>query len=83
MLSYFWGPIPWMIEAAAALSIAVRHWADFTIIFAMLIINAAVGFWQEYKAGNAIALLKHKLALKAGPRLLFAALITMFNTLDS
>ncbi|MBN1591307.1 MAG: hypothetical protein JW888_17475, partial [Pirellulales bacterium] len=24
-LSYFWGPIPWMIEVAALLSIAVGH----------------------------------------------------------
>ena len=31
-LGYFWGPIPWMIEVAAILSLLVRHWADFTII---------------------------------------------------
>ena len=31
-LRYFWGPIPWMIEVAAILSLLVRHWADFTII---------------------------------------------------
>lgn len=27
-LSYFWGPIPWMIEAAVILSAVDRHWAD-------------------------------------------------------
>jgi H+-transporting ATPase len=64
-LSYFWGPVPWMIEAAALLSIMVRHWADFAIIVTMLLLNAAVGFWQEYKADNAIATLKRSLALKA------------------
>lgn len=31
-LSYFWGPIPWMIEVAAILSAVVRHWEDFVII---------------------------------------------------
>ena len=31
-LSYFWGPIPWMIEAAVILSGVVRHWPDFGII---------------------------------------------------
>ena len=28
-LTYFWGPIPWMIEAAVILSGVVRHWLDF------------------------------------------------------
>lgn len=64
-LSYFWGPIPWMIEAACILSAIINHWEDFWIIFALLLLNAIVGFWQEYKADNAIELLKHKLALKA------------------
>ncbi len=30
--SYFWGPIPWMIEAAVILSAVDRHWPDFFII---------------------------------------------------
>jgi H+-transporting ATPase len=64
-LSYFWGPIPWMIEIAAGLSIAIQHWDDFAIIFTLLIVNAVVGFWQEYKADNAIELLKKRLAPKA------------------
>jgi H+-transporting ATPase len=64
-LSYFWGPIPWMIEIAAILSAVVRHWPDFGIIFALLLVNAVVGFWEEFQAGNAIAALKKNLALKA------------------
>jgi H+-transporting ATPase len=64
-LSYFWGPIPWMIEAAAGLSIAIQHWEDFAIIFTLLIVNSVVGFWQEHKADNAIAMLKKRLAPKA------------------
>ncbi len=67
-LSYFWGPIPWMIEVAAILSAIIDHWADFWVIFAMLLLNAVVGFWQEHKADNAIELLKEKLALKARVR---------------
>ena len=64
-LSYFWGPIPWMIEAAAILSAVVHHWEDFGIILALLLMNAGVGFWEEYQAGNAIAALKATLALHA------------------
>ena len=64
-LSYFWGPIPWMIEAAVILSGLVRHWADFFIILLLLLSNAAVGFWEEHQAGNAIAALRARLAIKA------------------
>ncbi len=65
ILTYFWGPIPWMIEAALILSALVRHWPDFFIILTLLAANAGVGFWEEYQAGNAIAALKAKLALQA------------------
>ena len=64
-LSYFWGPIPWMIEAAVILSAVARHWPDFGIILVLLLANAVVGFWEEHQAGNAIAALKAKLAIKA------------------
>ncbi len=64
-LSYFWGPIPWMIEIAALLSAIVGHWTDFAIILVLLAVNGVVGFWEEYQAGNTIAALKAKLALRA------------------
>jgi H+-transporting ATPase len=67
-LTYFWGPIPWMIEAAAILSVLVHHWEDFYIILVLLLANAVVGFWEEFQAGNAIAALKAKLAVQARVR---------------
>ncbi|MGD9581129.1 MAG: plasma-membrane proton-efflux P-type ATPase [Vampirovibrionia bacterium] len=64
-LKNFWGPIPWMIEAAALLSAFIHHWDDFFIILSLLLINAGIEFVQGYKAGNALAALKEKLASTA------------------
>ncbi len=67
-LTYFWGPIPWMIEVAVILSAVVGHWEDFGIILFLLLCNAVVGFWEEHQAGNAIDALKARLAVKARVR---------------
>jgi H+-transporting ATPase len=64
-LSYFWGPIPWMIEVAAVLSALVEHWGDLIIIIFLLVFNAIIGFWEEHEAANALDALKEQLALKA------------------
>ena len=65
LIGYFWGPIPWMIEAAAIISLARLDWPDFSVVTGLLLYNAAVGFWQDNKAANALAALKKGLALKA------------------
>jgi H+-transporting ATPase len=67
-LRYFWGPIPWMIEAAVVLSGIVRHWPDCLIILALLFANAIIGYWEERQAGNAIEALKARLAINARVR---------------
>ncbi|WP_201353463.1 plasma-membrane proton-efflux P-type ATPase [Hydrogenimonas urashimensis] len=65
LLKRFWGPIPWMIEAAGLMALAVHHTEEFVIILIMLLVNAIVDFYQETKALNAIAVLKKKLARSA------------------
>lgn len=65
LLGYFWGPIPWMIEAAALISLFRQDWPDFAVITVLLLYNAIVGFWQDNKAANALAALQKGLAAKA------------------
>jgi len=65
LLSYFWGPIPWMIEIAVILSGVLKHWPDFIIIFILLVANATVGFTEERSASKAIDALKAQLAVTA------------------
>jgi H+-transporting ATPase len=68
LASFFWGPIPWMIEVAGLLSGVLRHWDDVAIISVLLVVNAGVGFWQEHTASDAVATLKRQLALRATVR---------------
>src|SRR5437762_3446819 len=65
LVGYFWGPIPWMIEAAALMAFVVGDWGDFAIIASLLLFNALLGFWEEHEASNALDALKSSLALKA------------------
>jgi H+-transporting ATPase len=54
-----------MIEAAAIVSAIIGHWDDFAIIIALLLFNAALEFWQDQQASNALAALKKGLAPEA------------------
>ena len=65
LASYFWGPIPWMIEVADLLSGILGHWDDLAVITVLLVLNAGVGFWQERTAADAVGALKRQLALRA------------------
>jgi H+-transporting ATPase len=63
--SYFVGPIQFVMEAAAVLAAGLEHWVDFGIICGLLLLNAVVGFVQEFQAGSIVEELKKTLALKA------------------
>src|SRR6185503_2619871 len=65
LAAYFWGPLPFLIEAAAIISALRRDWADFAVVTGLLMYNAVVGFWQDNKAANALAALKKGLAPRA------------------
>ncbi|KAL6690110.1 plasma-membrane proton-e [Trichoderma pleuroticola] len=64
-LSFFIGPIQFVMEAAAVLAAGLQDWVDFGVICGLLLLNACVGFIQEFQAGSIVEELKKTLALKA------------------
>ncbi|KAK9471824.1 uncharacterized protein V1510DRAFT_181467 [Dipodascopsis tothii] len=64
-LMFFIGPIQFVMEAAAILAAGLEDWVDFGVICALLLLNAVVGFVQEFQAGSIVDELKKTLALKA------------------
>ncbi len=61
----FWEPVPWMLEVAIVLQLAIGERLEALIIALLLIFNVALGVFQEGRAGQALAALKSKLALSA------------------
>ena len=67
-LEKFWAPVPWMLEAAIVLELALGKYAEAAIIAALLIFNATLGLFQESRAQATLAALKSRLALNASVR---------------
>jgi H+-transporting ATPase len=67
-LEKFWAPIPWMLEAAIVLQVALGDYLEAAIIAGLLVFNAALGLFQESRAQATLAALKSRLALNATVR---------------
>src|SRR5574340_584828 len=65
LLRKFWAPVPWMLEAAIALQLALGKFDEAAIITALLLFNSVLSFLQESRANNALALLKSRLEILA------------------
>ena len=66
-----WNPLSWVMEGAALVAIVLSNgdhqppdWEDFVGIVLLLLINSAIGFYEERNAGNAVKALMDFLALK-------------------
>ena len=60
-----WEPVPWMLEAAIVLQLAIGERLEACIIALLLAFNVALGVMQEGRANDALAALKKQLALNA------------------
>ena len=60
-LMQFTGTMPYMLELACILSLAVRDWIDFAIIFTMILCNGYLGFHEELKAKASLEELTSKM----------------------
>lgn len=67
-LEKFWAPVPWMLEAAIVLELALGKYVEAAIIAALLVFNAALGLFQQSRAQATLAALKSRLALNASVR---------------
>ncbi len=53
-LQQFHQPLVYILLAAAAITFALQHWIDSGVIFAVVLVNAVIGFIQESRALKAI-----------------------------
>lgn len=60
-LRQFTGFLQVLIEIAAIITLALQDWTDFVIIISILIVNAFLGFREEYKAKKALDELSNSL----------------------
>ena len=65
LLSKFWAPIPWLLEASLVLEFALQKYLEAAILAALLIFNAALAFIQEGRAQATLKALRSRLALNA------------------
>lgn len=67
-LGKFWAPVPWLLEASLLLQLVLHKYLEAAIIASLLVINAALAFFQEGRAQATLNALKSSLSLNASVR---------------
>lgn len=61
----FWGITPWMLETIIIISWALQKYSDVYIVSGLLMLNAAIGFYEEKKGSDAVDELRRELQVNA------------------
>ena len=67
-LRKLWAPVPWMLEAAILLQLALGEYFEAAAVAVLLVFNVALGFFQEGRAQATLDALKSRLPLTASAR---------------
>ena len=54
LVRQFRSPLIYALGVSAGVALALGHYADGAVVLAVVVLNAAIGFIQEYRAGRAI-----------------------------
>jgi P-type Ca2+ transporter type 2C len=64
----FMSPLIYVLLVAAVVSVVIRHFTDAIVVFMVLLLNAAIGYFQETQAEKAMGALMEMAAPKARAR---------------
>ncbi|MBM3944683.1 MAG: hypothetical protein FJ317_04230, partial [SAR202 cluster bacterium] len=65
LLHQLTSPLIYILIVAAAVTLAIQHWADAAVIGVVVLLNTAIGFVQEYRSENAMRALMGLVAPRA------------------
>lgn len=57
-----------VLIVAGIITALMNHWTDAAVVFAVVILNAAIGLWQEGRAESALAAVRSMLSVSASVR---------------
>ncbi|MET3108589.1 H+-transporting ATPase [Oxalobacteraceae bacterium GrIS 2.11] len=64
----FWSPVPWMLEAAILFQLVLGEYTGASVVFALLMFNAILGYSQQAGAQKTLSALQSRLALQVSVR---------------